>query len=320
MPAPFMLAIEPTNLCNLKCAFCPTSDEKLLTKVGREKGSMPLELFRKVVDGARQFPVRMKEVCLFKDGEPLLNKDICGMISYLKQVNICDVIKIFTNGLLLTPELNRELVSAGLDFIRISVEGVHPEKYESLCGRRIDYQHFIDNIKDLYEHRGSCRVVIKIIDVNLTMTEKEKFFRDFADICDICAIDDIHGWTCSDEKDFALGIKKDTFDGVKIIDKNVCPYPFYTLCVNCRGIVTIGCCDWALKTEVGRVPEQSVYEIWNGKKLHDFRMMHLEHRKAENPACRSCSHMRINPDNLDGYEKKIIAALNNAFIRNPEHT
>jgi len=309
LPAPFLLAIEPTNLCNLKCAFCPTSDRKLLEKVKRQNGIMSLELFKQVVDGARNFPEKIKEVCLFKDGEPLLNNQLCEMIAYLKQANICNTIKIFTNGLLLTPELNQRLIDSGADFIRISVEGVNAKKYSSLCDGQIDYAKFLSNIKDLFLRRGTCKVVAKIIDINLSDAEKQKFYDDFSPITDICAVEDVHGWTFSDQKDFSMGIKKNTFDGIVVKNKQVCPYPFYSIAVNCRGIVTIGCCDWALQTTIGDIHQESIYDIWNGKRLYDFRMMHLEHRKHENPACRVCSHMAINPDNIDGFETKIMAAL-----------
>ncbi len=309
LQAPFLLGIEPTNICNLKCKFCPTGDPQLVARMGRKNGIMSFDLFRKIVDEARKFPVKIKEVCLFKDGEPLLHKDIVRMIRYIKQADICERIKLFTNGLLLNPDLNAGLAEAGLDFLRVSVEGVSPQRYMELCNVDIKYDEFLNNIADYYRIKKRGRLVAKIIDVNLTDVEKKKFFDDFSQITDLCAVEDIHGWTYSSMKDFSLGIRKKTFDGVPVKEKMVCPYPFYSMTVNCLGITTIGCCDWALKTEIGNAARESVVDIWNGKQMFNFRMMHLQHRREENPACACCSHMQINPDSLDGYESKIINVL-----------
>ena len=32
LPAPYVVYIEPSNLCNFKCIFCPTGDPELLKK------------------------------------------------------------------------------------------------------------------------------------------------------------------------------------------------------------------------------------------------------------------------------------------------
>ena len=38
--------IDPTNVCNFKCTFCPTGDDELLKSVNRPKGFMTLETFK----------------------------------------------------------------------------------------------------------------------------------------------------------------------------------------------------------------------------------------------------------------------------------
>lgn len=43
---PFLLILEPTNLCNLHCPTCPTGSGRLK----RKKGTMSFELFKKIID------------------------------------------------------------------------------------------------------------------------------------------------------------------------------------------------------------------------------------------------------------------------------
>ena len=47
---PLLVWIDPTNMCNFKCVFCPTGDSELLKKVGRPKGIMTKKTFNKVVN------------------------------------------------------------------------------------------------------------------------------------------------------------------------------------------------------------------------------------------------------------------------------
>ncbi len=71
---PIRLWIEPTSFCNLKCVMCPNKD---LDR--RDKGYMPLELFRKIVDEAAGF---IHEANLIHRGESLLHPDFFEMVRY----------------------------------------------------------------------------------------------------------------------------------------------------------------------------------------------------------------------------------------------
>lgn len=80
LPAPYALYIEPTNVCNLKCTFCPTGDSQLLKSVGRPKGFMLMDLFRKIVQDIKEFAAPLRVVHFYKDGEPLLARPFPGMV------------------------------------------------------------------------------------------------------------------------------------------------------------------------------------------------------------------------------------------------
>ena len=241
LPSPLMFLVEPTNLCNLKCAFCPTSDEKLLKEVGRPKGSMPLELFQKIVDDCKAFkgPDGTPGINVFyvhKDGEPLLHKNITEMISYAKKANIAKEIRLVTNGIFLSPEMNRRLVDSGLDWIRISVNGMTDEKYAQLCGTAVSVKKLVENVKDLFLCRkhNTPFMIAKMIDVNRTEEEKKLFYETFLEICDVCAVEEIGGWSSTGDRDFALGVKNESRNGIRSRDRFVCPMPFYSLVVPFR--------------------------------------------------------------------------------------
>jgi len=46
---PYLIYVDPTNLCNFKCNFCPTGNKFLLKDVKRPAGFMTMEIFDKFV-------------------------------------------------------------------------------------------------------------------------------------------------------------------------------------------------------------------------------------------------------------------------------
>jgi radical SAM protein with 4Fe4S-binding SPASM domain len=309
LSTPFVVFIEPTNLCNLRCVFCPTSDKKLLSHVGRPAGMMPMKLFEKIVKDLSEFESPTKKIHLYKDGEPLLHRNLTDMLTLLKQSQVTERIWLKTNGSLLNPELNERLISTGIDWIGISVEAVDAEGYSKVSGVRLDYKKFVDNIRDLFQRRRQCVIYIKIVDVNLKQEDKDKFYHDFMPISDYCAVENLMGLSYTDSKDFMLGTTPDTQDGLPLVEKQVCPYPFYEMCVNFNGDVSVCCADWAHQTVVGNVNNDSLKGIWHGPRMNAFRIMQLEHRRFSNRACGNCHYIKTVPDILDGFEAVILDKL-----------
>ena len=96
-----------------------------------------------------QFP-DLERAVLHGIGEPLLNKDLGPMISYLKQRNVRVVFN--SNAVLLTSSKQTELIESGLDEIRVSCDGSTPETYEKMRG--IDkFPLILRNVEALLKRR-----------------------------------------------------------------------------------------------------------------------------------------------------------------------
>lgn len=298
LPAPWTMFIEPTNACNFRCRYCPTGDTDLLAKVGRKNKLMDWELFTKIVEDLKAFPRRLKMVNMYKDGESLIHPRFTDMVRYLKDADVTDKIWVKTNGALLTPEYNERLVSCGLDMIGISVQHVHAQGFYDIAGVRIDYEEYRENVADLFRRRGGVKVSAKMADVGLSEEDKSRFFRDFSDRVDFITIEGLHGWSASEYKDWKLGTDQ-SFDGSPRTVKIACPLVLYMLTVSSNGDISICNDDWAHWHGLGNVKDESLYQIWYGDKLRDFRLMHLEGRKHENAACHHCDYMQALPDNID---------------------
>jgi len=269
--------------------------------VGRKNTLMDFGLFRKVVDDMRAFPRKVKMVNLYKDGESLLHPRFCDMVRYLRDADVAENIWLKTNGSLLRPELNAELVACGLDMIGISVQHVHAQGFYDIAGVRIDYDHYRAGVLDLYERSRDTgvRISAKIADVGLSQADKDKFYSDFSDRCDFITVEGLHGWSASERGDFRMGTDR-SFDGSPRTHKIACPLVLYMLTVSANGDISICNDDWMHAHKIGNAVHVGLMDVWNGDKLRDFRLMHLESRRLENAACANCDYLQALPDNIDG--------------------
>ena len=309
LKTPYSLYVDVCNACNFKCKFCAIQYAN--KKLPFRKMCMDYDLFRKVIDDLRKFPEPLKMLRLAANGEPLLNKRLPEMIEYARG-GVTQWIEFVSNASLLTPELNRKLVSAGLDRIRISIEGIGEEQYYEMSGVKIDWNKFVANIKDLYEHKGNCEIYIKTVDAAVDTEEKrEKFFSTFGDICDKISIEHVIPiWTGYDEiyQDFDIETAEG-LHGHAVKELDVCPFPFYSFVINPDGEVTVCCNDWERKISMGNVTSESVYDIWNGEKYHNFLLGMLEKGRKENHpvGCAKCQYPCFDAvDDLDSYREIVL--------------
>lgn len=315
LSTPLMVMIDVSNICNFKCIFCPTGDPELLEFVKRPKGVMNLELFCKIIDDISKFEKKLKVLYLYKDGEPLLNKNLGEMITYAKSKEIADSVEVTTNGSLIDEEKAIELIQTGLDKIRISIEHINDFGYKKITGTYSDYGLIRNNVEFLFrektKRRSSLSINVKIVDTGFSSDEKDKFLNDFKNISDSVDIETLHAWSLSGKKDFTLGIKIDKgSDGQTLLNKNrkICPRPFYTMAVNFNGAVSVCCTDWSWGTLIGDVKKERLADIWNGKRLKNFRLLHLRGQREKIKVCADCQYLLgVRPESdLDDHSKDLL--------------
>jgi len=121
---PVCLYLEVTNRCNLLCETCPRTFEEL-----EAPADMSWELFTKIIDQAGD----VQRVVMHGVGEPMLVKNLPAMIRYLKARGIYTLFN--TNGTLLTPAKQRELIETGLDELRVSLDAADAKTFLAVRGK-----------------------------------------------------------------------------------------------------------------------------------------------------------------------------------------
>jgi len=131
---PVCLYLEVTNRCNLLCETCPRTFEAL-----EPPADMDWELFTSIIN---QVP-DIARVVLHGVGEPMLVKKLPDMIRYLKARGIYTLFN--TNGTLLTPKRQRELIETGLDELRVSLDAADAKTFLAVRGKDF-FDRIVKNI------------------------------------------------------------------------------------------------------------------------------------------------------------------------------
>ena len=262
LDTPYVLFLDPCGACNFKCKFCPCNNSDYLSQQRHEV--MDMELFQKILADIEEFPQQIKVINLYGFGEPLLHRNYVEMAKEIKDRNLCRELRCTTNGYMLSPELNRKLVSTGIDMIRISVEALTNEDYGDICDVSMDFNKFVENIRDLYEvSRGTnTKVSVKILNVALRdEKDAEHFYDIFEPISDYTYIQDTtQAWA-----EFEAYVPKGNYEAGNIGDMmdedKICSFSLTNMAIHSNGSVGVCPQDWKFATEYGNVRKTALLEL-----------------------------------------------------------
>jgi radical SAM protein with 4Fe4S-binding SPASM domain len=306
---PMGMFIEPTNVCNFKCRFCPESFADYTETVGG-RANMEFALFEQIVAQVKALG-RLKVLRFYMLGEPLLHPELPRMVQLAVQEGITDRTELTTNATALTAEKSRQLIASGLDYLRVSIYAVDQARNEHVTQSKVPVTRILENVKTfrrLRDEAGGKKPVlyVKMID-SCDEQENAAFVAMYREIADECVLEKPMNWNGYENRDlleaaYGNDLKTEVLEEKNLFpfQKQVCPFPFYTMVINANGDVTACCVDWNKNTRVGNVKDATIGKIWQGDAFREFRRMHLENRRSENASCRNCTYLFTSPDNLDG--------------------
>lgn len=295
---PFALYLFHTNVCNFKCVYCAHSlgFEGMKKEYNFVPEVMSMDVFDRTLEQMKAFPNKFKFVSFTGQGEPLTNKKLPELVARMKEAEVADTLEVITNGALLKPEMSTALIEAGINRVKISLQGVTSQAFKKFSGVDIDFEQYVENIRFFYERKGDTQLFIKVMNEALEPGEDEKFYKIFGDITDRMHIETcrpVYPGVDYNEKVGEESMEMDRF-GRAHEKRHVCPLAFFHLVVWPNGDVVP--CDTILKPVVlGNVKEDLLTNMWNGPIHHDFCAMQLKgERMTANKQCAQC----IAPDDV----------------------
>jgi MoaA/NifB/PqqE/SkfB family radical SAM enzyme len=285
MSYPIKMTICPGNICNLKCALCPTGKDT----PGRKKGMMGFELFKKVIDECGPYIYKLD---LYNWGEPFLNKDIFKMIKYAKTYRT--KVEISSNLNVFSDEMCKELLDSGLDVLTVSLDGAS-QKSVSAYQKGGNFEQVIANIKNIVnkkkelntkyplinwrflvnkynEHEiGKARELAKELDIDNIEINKFRCDMGTEILMDSKSqVENVKNWLPKNE---ALSMYDYSKGSKKVALKNDCNWLWTQSAINWDGSVSPCCAIWHQKFDFGKVNGTSFFEIWNNEKYKEARMI-----------------------------------------------
>jgi radical SAM protein with 4Fe4S-binding SPASM domain len=280
---PIHLDIEATRACNLKCVMCFRT-VKIASGEKFPEGDMDFGLYKKIVDeGAQNGLCSIKLSYL---GEPLISKDIVRMTEYAKDKGILDVM-FNTNGVLLTQEMSRKLIKAGITGVFISFDSPYKDHFESIrVGAK--FESVIKNVEDLVRIRKEMDSFFPIIRVSMTvMKENEneipQYMKLWQPIVDAIGfghyVDPHHQDKKANERRAFQTKKKDFF---------VCPQIYQRLVIHWDGRIGLCCADYDAEMHLGNAKNVTIKSVWLGKELQHYRRLSEQGSWDKIPLCLKC--------------------------------
>jgi radical SAM protein with 4Fe4S-binding SPASM domain len=285
---PTRIHIEPTNVCNLDCHFCPYSRQT------RRPGYMGVDLFRKIADECAGRDVKL---WLHFLGEPLLNRDLPALIVCAKERGI-EQVGLSTNAFFLTREMGEKLIRAGLDRLECSVDGFDRASY--LQVRRSEaFDRVVENTKGFLQLKRELGADRPSLSIQLMRTpgvaENLPAIRAFW-----------KPWL--GEHDFIMTIEDISFAGAlrgprPAGRREPCRWLWHYLVVLWNGDVVTCASDYDGQRVMGNLREQSLGDVWHGRAYRKLRELHAQGRYGEAGICHGCDDWALSDGR--GYENVV---------------
>lgn len=285
---PYTIQIYINEVCNFRCFYCIKSkskEEQNQNKVFSRQ--MSFEKFKKIINNITEWGGKIKILLLQGWGEPLLHPDIVKMVAYAKEKMVADKIRIISNGSLLTHEITDALIDAGLDSLKISLQGSDEEAYKNISDVILDMDVFIERMTYFYQcSRGKAEFLIKAMDFMFEGNKGKKIKENFMPICDRFIVESMIPIVKTvDYKGKNIQLNK-SFQNEEILCSDICTMPFMRLFINVDG-KAMPCCALHYPMEYGDAVE-SIKEIWNGEKHRDFLLKLLNGERKQIEICKDC--------------------------------
>lgn len=265
---PLNVDIESSSRCNIKCEHCFRQYMDM-----HESDFMPMPLYKKIVDECARYNLFTLKFSM--RGEPTLNPKIVEMVAYAKQKGIKEV-WINTNGSLLTENMAEGLISAGLDCLTVSFDGLG-KMYERIR-TPLKYEDTLSKIKMFADVRKKLNAVKPIFKVQSIWSAIKDNPEEYLQVVG----------SIVDKVSYNINFDYENIHFVP--DPNyVCYRLWQRIAITSTGDVLKCPSDFKKEEVLGNVQDLSIKEIWDSKQEEE-RKRHLGGKRLESLVCKECHH------------------------------
>ena len=263
---PESIQIETNVACNAACPFCP---QKTMT---RKPHRMADEAWMKIIDDTRGLGITYRP---FMINEPLSDKRMGAIMRYIRKDDTARI-EINTNGELMTEDMARDILDAGIDVIRFSIDGFSEQSFsQSRVG--VDYETTVERalkfMKLAKRNGGANRIEVRMIDMEINRGEQDAYKRFWSSAGAVAIITSFYRWP------WESGVERVNLPCPKILREMF----FYV-----NGKATLCCWDAHERAVIGDVMNEHVIDIWNGAVNRRYRSLLAEGKRDQILLCSRC--------------------------------
>ncbi len=277
---PKIIQIETTMLCNSECMFCPQNE------LTRGPNYMEEHVWKKIIDESRGKGVIYRP---FLVNEPFVDRRLAEIISYIRKDETAKI-ELNSNGRFVNRKMIPDVLNAGVDWIRFSVDGFSPETYKK-SGRGMNYEKVVDDVHFFINERdrlkNDCFVEIRMIDIEFNKHEQEQFVTYWNKYADQATITELYTWPWMGQTESV------NLPCPKVVDEM-----FFIV----DGRAVLCCWDFQERGIIGDIKEQTIDEIWSGSVIQRYKQLLNEGKRDEIVLCSRCdAYKNYDFSNWKGY-------------------
>lgn len=278
---PTYVEIETTIMCNAHCWFCPQNN------VLRRPRHMEDWVWKKIIDETRGFGITYRPFLL---NEPFADKRMAQIVRYIKEDATARV-EFNTNASMLAPRVTDQILEAGVDVMRFSIDGFYRETFDETRGISYDkvYEHVAYFLKRANASGGDVETEVRMIKLPGTEQEQQEF-RAYWEKHNPTRVlfTDLYRYPWEGQTEAVnlpcLKVEKEMF--------------FYV-----DGTATLCCWDANGRQIIGDVKEQHVLDIWNGGELARCRALLDAGQRDQLQLCSRCdAYEHVDFSGWEGFE------------------
>ena len=284
------LIVKPSANCNLSCKFCDLHSGRI-ESVGKYKGLMKIDTWRTLMGQLVRLGYKLKQLQIHGNGEPLLHRQISDFIRIAKKSDIAESIRITTNGTLLSATKLDEIIKAGVDEIRVSVDAGDSKIWSMFKGKQL-YDRLEKNVTHALEVVSKKTGIKLVLKYPVPNTDRKHSYGVTAEFM-TSVIEKYSGRIQSSNVFLSAMPVVTLMDGMtRPTNRNPkpCEIPFYSLFVKYDGRISICCADITNQLDMGTVSAEGLDLVLNGQTLRNFRRNHLEEKLNAIPICLNCGN------------------------------
>jgi MoaA/NifB/PqqE/SkfB family radical SAM enzyme len=168
-PAPINSVVRVTNGCNLRCRQCGQWGDEGVFRV-MESQAMPRQLSTSEWKTVLERLVSFCPHVYFFGGEPFVRKDVLELV---RTVSRRATVGINTNGTLMKGK-GHEIVSSGLDYMIVSLDGPQEVNNKIRIGSANGYARVIEGVEELIRAKQDMHSRYPRIELLMTLTAENQ--------------------------------------------------------------------------------------------------------------------------------------------------